>query len=268
MPSTSPLSTAAAKRPTSSRSRWERGSGARSRLPLGRRACSVARALQRALDRGLAAVEHVRHLGGVEAEHVAQHQHGALARREVLECRDERQRYRLAGLVARLGRGRAVRHAFEQHVRVGLQPDRLGPAGGLGWLEHRIHLARPARAVAQRVQAPVRRYAVEPGAQRGSALVALESAPGRQERLLQQILGVLERAEDAVAVQLELLSVGIGELAEGVLVSRARPRERGLAQHAVLASPGRIASITDKDTSLVRNGPAVPFSPPAVSQLA
>ena len=60
------------------------------------------RALQRALDRCLAALEHVRHLGTVKAEHVPKHEHGPLARREMLECRYEREPDRLAHLVARL----------------------------------------------------------------------------------------------------------------------------------------------------------------------
>jgi len=82
-PSMSPRSTASTKRPTSSRSR----------------------ALQRALDRCLAALEHVRHLGPVKAEHVAQHEHRPLAWPEVLKGRDERERDRLAQLVARLRPG-------------------------------------------------------------------------------------------------------------------------------------------------------------------
>ncbi|HEY6731667.1 MAG TPA: hypothetical protein VI039_11670 [Solirubrobacterales bacterium] len=42
------------------------------------------------------------------------------------------------------------------------------------------------------------------------------------------ILGVVLRAEDAVAVHLQLAPVGFGELAKRLLVTRARPRERGL----------------------------------------
>ena len=46
-------------------------------------------ALQRTLDRGLARVEHLRDLGGAEAEHVAQYERRALAGRQVLKGDDE-----------------------------------------------------------------------------------------------------------------------------------------------------------------------------------
>ena len=72
MSSTSPLWTASAKRPTSRRSPAEFGRGARSRSAAGSRASERrAGALQGALDRGLARVEHLGDLGGAEAEHVA-----------------------------------------------------------------------------------------------------------------------------------------------------------------------------------------------------
>jgi hypothetical protein len=157
----------------------------------------------------------------VEAQHVAQHQRGALARREVLQGRHEPQSDRLPGLVARLRAGRGVRHPLQQDVEIRLQPDRLGPASGLGRLDHRWHLLGAAPEIAQRVQAAVGRDAVQPRAQRGSPLEAPEPAPGRQQRLLQQVLGILDRAEDPVAVELKLAPVGIDELAERLLVARA-----------------------------------------------
>jgi hypothetical protein len=46
---------------------------------------------------------------------------------------------------------------------------------------------------------------------------------------LHQVLGILHRAEDAVAVQLQLAAVAFGELSKRLLVARARPRQRGLA---------------------------------------
>src|SRR5215207_1070696 len=82
-PSTSPPSKASVKRATSSRSSREFGSGT----------CSARRNAQagverrpgpveRARDRRFGDAERLGYLGRAEAEHVAQHEHGALARRE------------------------------------------------------------------------------------------------------------------------------------------------------------------------------------------
>ena len=59
----------------------------------------------------------------------------------------------------------------------------------------------------------------------------LEAAPRGEQRLLQQVLGVLRRADDPVDVQLELTPVRVGQLAERVLVAGARAGE-GLLGHA------------------------------------
>jgi hypothetical protein len=76
-------------------------------------------ALQDAVDGVGRGVEGLAHLAGREPEHVAQDEHGALARREVLERRDECELDALALLVARIGR-----------LGVGLEPGDLG--GPLG----------------------------------------------------------------------------------------------------------------------------------------
>ena len=44
---------------------------------------------------------------------------------------EERERYRLVGLVAGFRTGRAVDGAFEQRVGIGLEPQHLAIAGGL-----------------------------------------------------------------------------------------------------------------------------------------
>jgi hypothetical protein len=97
---------------------------------------SRAGALQGALDRRLAGLEHVGDLGGAETEHVTEHERRALAGRQMLESDDERELDRLPGLVACLGPLGAVADVLEQHVGVGLEPDRLGPACGLNRLIH------------------------------------------------------------------------------------------------------------------------------------
>jgi hypothetical protein len=137
----------------------------------------------------------------------------------VLEPGDECKCHRLPALVARVGSRRLVNDAVEQYVGVGLEP---------GGLRVRRGLERPAAGVAQCVEAAVRGDPVEPRAQRGAPLEVLESAPSRQECLLKQVLGVLDRPEDSVAVQLELVPVGVSELPERLLVSRARAGESGV----------------------------------------
>ena len=83
-------------------------------------------------------------------------------------------------------------------------------------------LAGAPLAVAQHVQAAVGRDAVQPGAQRVALLVSIKSAPGRQQGLLDHVLRVLDRAEDPVAVDVQLAAVGVRQRAERVFVARAR----------------------------------------------
>ena len=180
----------------------------------------------------------VRDLGGAVAEHVAQHEHGALAGRHALQPGDEREADGLARLVAGVGPVGAVGQALEQRVGVGLQPDRLAQPGRAParWPgRQRPAVARPPGAVAQRVQAAVRGDPVQPRAQRGAALEARQPAPGGQQRLLDEVLGVLHRAEDPVAVHLQLAPVRLGEGAEGLLVARPGALERRVAHRSILA---------------------------------
>ncbi len=232
----SPFSTVSAKRPTMSRSSLEFGSGARSRPLAGRRDVERrARAAQQAVDRRLADLEHLGDLRGAVAEHVAQHEHRALLRREMLKADDERQRDRLLGLVARLRSGSLVRDPLEEDVGVGLEPDRLAPACRLRHLGHPLG-PRAAPARPQGIQRAVGGDPVQPGTDRRASLELLKAAPRGEQRLLEQVLGVLRRADDPVDVQLELTPVGVGQLAERVLVAGARPGE-GLLGHARILAP-------------------------------
>jgi hypothetical protein len=47
--------------------------------------------------------------------------------------------------------------------------------------------------------------------------------PGGEERLLDRVLSILDRAEDAVAVQLQLTPVPLDQLGEGIGVAGLRP---------------------------------------------
>ncbi len=197
-----------------------------------------AGALQRAVHRRLAGVEHPRDLGRPKAQNVAQHEYGALVGRHALQPGNERERHGLLGLVAHLGAVGAVGHALEQGVGVGLEPDRLAPARGLRRVGRAVsaqHVLGPPGAVAQRVQAAVAGYPVQPRAQRGALLEVGQPAPGGQQRLLHHVLGVLDRAEDAVAVHLQLAPVRVGQLAERLLVALAGAVQGGLGHGSILA---------------------------------
>jgi hypothetical protein len=60
-------------------------------------------------------------------------------------------------------------------------------------------------------------------------------APCGEQRLLEQILGVLRRADDPVDVQPQLTPVRVSQLAECVLVAGART-DQGLLGHARIRS--------------------------------
>jgi hypothetical protein len=121
------------------------------------------RALERAVDRGDAGVEQLGHLGGLPAEHLAQDQHRALPRRQVLERGYERQ----ADRVARGGElgGVAV---TRQHPGVGHgeDPCAVGEPGGQRRVGVRrraqVHRPGPALRSPQHVEAHVGGDAVQP----------------------------------------------------------------------------------------------------------
>ena len=140
------------------------------------------RALQRAVGRLHRQVEDLRGLGRRPLEHVAQHEHRALARRQELDHGHVRQLDRLARDDDRVRLLLGRRDLVEQPVRVGLQPRDLA-------LRRRAPLLRP-----QRVQAHVGRDLVQPRAQPFTAGEARARLPRPQERVLQRVLGLVEGA--------------------------------------------------------------------------
>ncbi len=189
--------------------------------------------LQAALDRGRRGVQQAGHLGRVETEHVAEQEGSRLARRHALQARDKGQLDCLGGLVAGLRTGRGVAYPVEQRVRVGLQPGDLAAAGGFWRLEGRRGFGRdPAARGPPGVEALVGRDAVQPGTDRGALGEAGQAAPGRQERLLQHVLGVGQRAEHPVAVHLQFAPVRVGELAECPLIAGLGALQHGLLHHS------------------------------------
>ena len=179
-------------------------------------AAMVARArCERAVHRGVARLEQLGHLGGVPPHDVAQQQHRALTRREVLQRGDERE----ADGLARLGQlgGVAI---DRQHARVGdgQHPLRLGEhrrgrrVGGRRAAE--VHRAGAPVAAVEHVEAHVGGDAVEPRPQLRPALEAVVGAPGAHHGLLHGVLGLERRAEHPVAVCGELPAVPLQDLVE------------------------------------------------------
>ena len=177
------------------------------------------RALQRGVHRRLRRLEQPRGLLRRAAEDVAQHEHGPRQRREVLDRGDERQLDGLLGERHVLRALAPVGQLLEELVGIGLQPRDLAAR------------ARPPRALVERVEAGVRRDPVQPRANRRAALVRLAPAPRAQERLLDEVLGLLERPEQAVAVDVQLAAVRLDAGAEGLLVER--PEVIGDGAHGV-----------------------------------
>jgi len=194
-------------------------------LGSGRRWSIVARAPQRAVDRRLCGRERLCGLPGGEAEDIAQNQGGALAARQVLQRRDERQLQRLASFVARLGPRGAVGDA-ERLVRVGLDPHPRGQAPGAlaqllpGWRTV-VDRQHPLGTARNRVNADVGRDPVQPGAHRASTAEARIRPPGPKQRLLERVVGVIRRAEHPVAVRVQVGAASLHELVErGALHAR------------------------------------------------
>src|SRR6266545_4573682 len=140
----------------------------------------------------------------------------------MLERRDEGELDALTLLVASLGGSKAVREA-ERLIRVGVHPHRLeewlrGAIVGIrrGAVVDRQHALGPPL---DRLQAGVGGDLVEPGPQRAAALEPGQPPPGTQQRLLERVLGIRDRAEHSVAVGVKLSVVGTYEPAEGILVT-------------------------------------------------
>ena len=147
----------------------------------------------------------------MEAEDVAEKQDGALAWWEMLQGCDERELDGLPGLVSSIWTRRRIDDPLEQGVGVGLEQSHLAEPRRLRRGEWRLGCRRrPAAERAQGIETSIGGDPVEPRAQRCRAVITRQTAPGAQQRLLERVLSVLHRAEDPVAVELELPPVGVG----------------------------------------------------------
>ena len=199
------------------------------------------RPLQRPLDRGRGGLQQGGRLGSGKAEDIAEHQYGGLPRGQPLYSGDERQLDRLPGLIPGRGPWRGVRGVVQEIVRVRLQPGDLVAAGRLGRLEgwHRLGRYAPP-GCPPRVQALVGRDAVQPGPHRGPALESRQAPPGRQQGLLEHVLGVGERAEQPVAVHLQLTPERADQFAEGEFVTGAGALQQGVLHRLSIAATAGI----------------------------
>jgi hypothetical protein len=143
----------------------------------------------------------------------------------MLQGSDEGQRHRFAGLISCFGTRGGVGQVTEQRVGIGLEPQRLAAAGGLGQRHHWC-VQGLALAGAQVVQALVGGDRMQPGAQRRAFLEPVKPAPGSHHRLLQHVLGVGGRTEDSIAVHLKLAPKRPGELGERVPVPCPGPGQQ------------------------------------------
>jgi len=93
------------------------------------------------------------------------------------------------------------------------------------WTMHFRQHPRGARASGERVQARIRGDAIEPVTDRGSAVEARNRSPRAQQCVLDEVLGIMERAEHAIAVDLQLSPVRLSELLKRLVVATLRHRE-------------------------------------------
>ena len=158
-----------------------------------------AGSLQRTVHGVDGVAERLRHFFRRPPEHIAQDQHGARSRSEMLDCDHVRQldglpRHGDAFRLVYLAGGQLV----EQPIRVGLQPQHLAPAGGL----------RPT--FGEQVETSVGGDPIQPRSKRRPALERLPPTPGTQESFLHGVFGVLEGPEHPIAVDMKLTPVPLG----------------------------------------------------------
>ena len=157
-------------------------------------------------------------LGRRPPQHIPGDQRRSLPRRQGLQRGDERQLDRLAlddDVIGRL---------VEQRIGIRLEPRDLG---------ERPRSDRLARPLAQRVDAGVGGDPVQPRTEVLTTVEVLAAVPRPQERLLDDVLGIVERRQHPVAVHVQLPAVAGREPSERRLVAGEGGVERvGLSHHS------------------------------------
>ena len=88
-----------------------------------------------------------------------------------------------------------------------------------GLVGERVQRLRPAVPALELVETRVGRDPVQPRLELGARLEPPDRPPRPQQRLLDEILGVLSRAEHPVAVDVERVAIRLDQLTERVLVT-------------------------------------------------
>lgn len=167
-------------------------------------------------------------LGRGPAEHVAQHDHRPLAGRQHLQGGQVRELDRLALERRCLGPGAAGLQVVEQPVGIRLHPRHGGQrrwarAGCVGLGAGGGHQPRPAALGPQEVQAHVGGDAVQPRAERPRSAGRAGGARGIEcgaprprphDRLLDEVVGIVDRTNEPVAVDVQLRSVAADRVVE------------------------------------------------------
>jgi hypothetical protein len=118
-----------------------------------------------------------------------------------------------------------------------------------------LQVFRAAPARTEGIQRAIGGDPVQPGTDRRAFLELLKAAPRGEQRLLEQVLGVVRRADDPVGMQLEFLPVGVGQLAERILLAGPRTGEDLLGHGRILARTLPFTRIRSNDASRARNSP-------------
>src|SRR5712691_7910176 len=87
-------------------------------------------------------------------------------------------------------------------------------------------LGRSCTPSRDRGEADVRGDCGQPGGELGARLVAVGALPRAQHRLLERVVGVVERAEHPVAMEVERSPVWLDQERERLLVHRLRDATR------------------------------------------
>ena len=183
-----------------------------------------ARPLQGAVDRRGADIQEPSGFFGRPAQHVTQDERRPLLRREKLNDREEREFDRFAAQHDRFRVGIVLRDRLDQGVWNRLKPRNLV---GRRWsaVLHRLRGQNgPPFVAGDGIEADVGCHAVEPRTKWRSFHEALPIAPRAEKRVLHGILGVVEGAEHAIAVDEQLTTMAASEMVESLFVTSTNCR--------------------------------------------